>query len=50
MPVLCGLTPEGVPVGVPIVGRSQDELGVVRFAHAFEQATGFWKPAPSRAL
>jgi Asp-tRNA(Asn)/Glu-tRNA(Gln) amidotransferase A subunit family amidase len=41
MAVLCGCTPEGWPVGVPIVGRYQDERGVVRFAHAFAQATGF---------
>jgi amidase len=50
MSVLCGVTPEGVPVGVQVVGRYQDEQGVVRFAHAFAQATGFWKPAPSSAL
>ena len=50
MAVLCGFTPEGWPVGVQIVGRSQDERGVLRLAHAFEQATGFWKQAPSLAL
>ena len=50
MSVLCGFTSEGLPVGVQIVGRSQDELGVVRLAHAFAQATGFWKQAPSIAL
>jgi amidase len=50
MSVLCGFTPEGWPVGVQIVGRSQDERGVVRLAHAFAQATGFWKQAPALAL
>src|SRR5688572_3760334 len=50
MSVLCGCTPEGVPVGVQIVGRYQDELGVVRFAHAFEHTTGCWQQAPSSAL
>jgi hypothetical protein len=30
--------------------RYQDELGVLGFVHAFEQATGFWKQAPSIAL
>jgi amidase len=50
MAVLCGFTPEGWPVGVQIVGRSQDERGVVRLAHAFAQATGFWKHAPALAL
>ena len=50
MSMLCGFTPEGWPVGVQIVGRYQDELGVVRLAHTFEQAPGFWKQAPSSAL
>ena len=37
--VPAGFTPEGLPVGVQIVGRHQDELGVLRLAYAFEQAT-----------
>lgn len=41
--VPCGFTPEGLPVGVQIVGRPRDDLGVLQFAHAFEQATGFGK-------
>jgi amidase len=45
--VPCGFTPEGLPVGVQIVGRYRDELGVLQLAHAFEQATGFWKRRPS---
>ncbi|MGI9049866.1 MAG: amidase [Rubrobacteraceae bacterium] len=44
--VPCGFTPEGLPVGVQIVGRHQDDLGVLQLAHAFEQATGFWKRRP----
>lgn len=44
--VPCGFTPEGLPVGLQIVGRYRDELGVLRLAHAFEQATGFWRQAP----
>jgi amidase len=44
--VPCGFTAEGLPVGVQIVGRHQDELGVLQLAHAFEQATGFWKRRP----
>ena len=38
--VPCGFTPEGLPVGVQIVGRHQDDFGVLQLAHAFEQATG----------
>jgi amidase len=44
--VPCGFTPEGLPVGVQIVGRHQDEWGLLQLAHAFEQATGFWKQRP----
>ena len=44
--VPCGFTPEGLPVGVQIVGRHQDDFGVLQLAHAFEQATGFWKRRP----
>ena len=44
--VPCGFTPEGLPVGVQIVGRHQDEFGVLQLAHAFEQATGLWKRRP----
>jgi len=47
--VPCGFTPEGLPVGVQIVGRHQDDFGVLQLAHAFEQATGFWKRRPAIA-
>jgi amidase len=47
--VPCGFTPEGLPVGVQIVGRHQDELGVLQLAHAFEQATQFWRQRPAVA-
>ncbi|MEL7155300.1 MAG: amidase [Actinomycetota bacterium] len=33
-----GFTPEGLPVGVQIVGRHLDDFGVLQIAHAFEQA------------
>ena len=44
--VPCGFTPEGLPVGVQIVGRYRDDFGVLQLAHAFEQATGTWKRRP----
>lgn len=47
--VPCGFTPEGFPVGVQIVGRHQDELGVLQLAYAFEQATQFWRQRPAIA-
>ncbi|NLF01599.1 MAG: amidase [Anaerolineales bacterium] len=36
--VPCGFTPEGLPVGVQIVGRYRREIEVLQLAHAFEQA------------
>lgn len=36
--VPCGFTPEGLPVGLQIVGRRGDELGVLRLAARFEAA------------
>lgn len=47
--VPCGFTPEGLPVGIQIVGRHQDDLGVLQFAHAFEQATNIWRQRPALA-
>jgi amidase len=44
--VPCGFTDDGLPVGVQIVGRHQDDFGVLQLAHAFEQATRFWKRCP----
>ena len=47
--VPCGFTSEGLPVGVQIVGRHQDDFGVLQLAYAFEKATGFWKRRPPMA-
>jgi amidase len=44
--VPCGFTPKGLPVGLQIVGRHQDDLGVLQLAHAFEQSTMYWKRRP----
>ena len=44
--VPCGFTPEGLPVGVQIVGRHRDDFGVLQLANAFESATNFWKHHP----
>lgn len=37
--VPCGFTPEGLPVGIQIVGRYQSELPLLQIAFAFEQLT-----------
>jgi amidase len=44
-----GFTPEGLPVGVQIVGRDKADFSVLQMAHAFEQATGFGKKRPAIA-
>jgi amidase len=44
--VPAGFTAEGLPVGLQIVGRYRDDLGVLQLAHAFEQAAPFWKRRP----
>lgn len=36
--VPCGFTPEGLPVGLQIVGRHRGEWSVLQLAHAYEQA------------
>lgn len=45
-----GFTPEGLPVGVQIVGRDKQDFAVLQLAHAFEQATGFGKKRPAIAV
>ena len=44
--VPAGFTRDGLPVGIQIVGRYRDDLGVLQIAHAFEQATGFGRKRP----
>ena len=41
--VPCGFTPEGLPIGVQIVGRDRDDFGVLQLAFGFQEATGLWK-------
>jgi amidase len=48
--VPCGFTPEGLPVGVQIVGPYRREMDLLRFAFAFEQATRVAERRPRVAL
>jgi len=48
--VPCGFTNDGLPVGLQIVGRHQDDRGVLQLANAFEKATGFYKKVPDLAM
>ena len=45
--VPCGFGRSGLPVGLQIVGRYQDDFGVLQLGAAFEQATGYWKQRPA---
>jgi amidase len=45
--VPCGLTSDGLPVGIQVVGRHRDEWGVLQLGHAFEQATNVGRRRPS---
>jgi aspartyl-tRNA(Asn)/glutamyl-tRNA(Gln) amidotransferase subunit A len=44
--VPCGFTADGLPVGLQIVGKAFDEAGVLRIAHAYEQATDWHRRRP----
>jgi len=45
-----GFTDDGLPVGLQLVGRPQDDLGVLQLAYAFEKATGFYNKVPDLAF
>jgi len=44
--VPAGFTSDALPVGIQIVGRYRDDLGVLQMACAFEQATGVGQRRP----
>jgi aspartyl-tRNA(Asn)/glutamyl-tRNA(Gln) amidotransferase subunit A len=44
--VPCGFTGDGLPVGLQIIGKAFDEAGVLRIAHAYEQATEWHRRRP----
>lgn len=48
--VPCGFTPDGLPVGLQIVGARGNDLGVLRIARAFEQATRHAERRPAIVL
>ena len=44
--VPAGFTPDGLPVGIQIVGRHREDRSVLQLARAFEQATKFGEHRP----
>jgi aspartyl-tRNA(Asn)/glutamyl-tRNA(Gln) amidotransferase subunit A len=44
--VPCGFS-EGLPVSLQVLGRSYDEQGILRIAHAYEQSAGWYKQRPA---
>ncbi|MCU0419210.1 MAG: amidase [Cyclobacteriaceae bacterium] len=42
--VPCAFTPDGMPVGLQIIGRRNNDLGVLQLAYAFEQAANVPRP------
>jgi aspartyl-tRNA(Asn)/glutamyl-tRNA(Gln) amidotransferase subunit A len=47
--VPCGLTPDGLPIGLQLIGRPFDEATVLRAGHAYEQATDWHTRRPPAA-
>ncbi len=44
--VPAGFTNDGLPVGLQLVGRPRDEMGLLQLTSAFEGQTNFWKQRP----
>ena len=44
--VPAGFSPSGIPVGLQIVGRPGDDVGVLQLAYAFQEQTNYWKQQP----
>ena len=42
-----GFTPEGLPVGVQLVGKPRGDLELLRLAQVFENATGHYRTPPA---
>lgn len=45
--VPCGLTPDGMPVGLQLYGRPFGEEGLLAFGHAYEQGTDWHRRRPA---
>jgi amidase len=45
--VPAGFTPQGLPIGLQIVGKPRGDLSLLKLAHAFEIATGHYTQNPA---
>ncbi len=43
----CGISPDGLPIGLQIIGKPFDEATVLRVAHAYEQTTNWHQQWPA---
>jgi aspartyl-tRNA(Asn)/glutamyl-tRNA(Gln) amidotransferase subunit A len=43
----CGFSEGGLPIGLQILGNHFNEEMILRVAHGFEQATGYYKKKPT---
>jgi aspartyl-tRNA(Asn)/glutamyl-tRNA(Gln) amidotransferase subunit A len=48
--VPCGFDDAGLPIGLHLIGRPLDEAGVLKTAHAYEQATAWHQRLPQELL
>ena len=48
--VPAGFTPDGLPIGVELIGRAWSEPQLIRFAYAYEQATHHRRPPTATPL
>jgi len=44
--VPCGFDPDGLPIGMQLIGRPFAEATLLRAGHAFQLATAFHRRAP----
>ena len=44
--VPCGFTPSSLPLGIQLIGPAFDEAGLLRIAHAYEQANAWHERHP----
>jgi aspartyl-tRNA(Asn)/glutamyl-tRNA(Gln) amidotransferase subunit A len=44
--VPCGFTPDGLPIGMQVIGRSFDEATVLRVADAYQRVTDWHTRRP----